>query len=296
MQRKEFIKYLGLLPVMGGVAMKLNALNKLMEISESTEQLPVLFVGHGNPMNAIEDNAFSREMKNIATQLPKPKAILMISAHWETKGTHVTAMEHPPTIHDFGGFPPELFAVQYPAPGSKELAAETKNTIKKTAVELSQNWGLDHGCWGVTRNMFPLADVPIVQLSLDYTQGPLYHYELAKELAILRQKGVLIIGSGNMVHNLGRIALQGNDFNAPYGLDWALEANALFKKFILSGDHQSLIHYRSLGKSVELAVPTPEHFLPLLYIMALKGEKETIKFFNDIPVAGSITMTSLLVR
>ncbi len=276
--------------------MKLNALNKIVEQYDETEKMPVLFVGHGNPMNAIEDNIFSREMKRMGKEVPKPKAILMISAHWETRGTFVTAMEKPKTIHDFGGFPQALFDVQYPAPGSKWLAEETKSAVKKTAVGFDETWGLDHGCWSVTKNMFPNADIPIIQLSLDYTQTPQYHYELAKELSALRKKGVLIIGSGNMVHNLGMVNIKSNDFNAPYAHDWAQEANEFFKKNILSGNHQPLINYSSQGKAVSLSIPTPEHYLPMLYSIALKEEKENITLFNDVIIAGSASMTSLLIK
>lgn len=275
--------------------MKLNALNKIVEHYDETDKMPVLFVGHGNPMNAIEDNVFSREMKRMGKDVPKPKAILMISAHWETRGTFVTAMEKPKTIHDFGGFPQALFDVQYPAPGSKWLVVETEQTVKKTTIRLDESWGFDHGCWSVTKNMFPQADIPIIQLSLDYTQPPQYHYELAKELASLRKKGVLIIGSGNMVHNLGMISVKNNDFNMPYGYDWAIEANETFKKLIIANDHKSLIKYSSLGKAIELSIPTPEHYLPLLYILALKEEKEQIAFLNDVVVGGSASMTSVKI-
>jgi 4,5-DOPA dioxygenase extradiol len=278
--------------------MKPTELQKLDEIPSGTETMPVLFVGHGSPMNAIEDNEFSQGWRQIGQSLPKPKAILCISAHWETRGTQVTAMEKPRTIHDFGGFPRELFEAQYPALGSGWLAEETKEAIKRTLVILDEGWGLDHGCWSILKQMFPQADIPVVQLSLDYGLAAQDHYTLAKELASLRKKGVLIIGSGNMVHNLRRVVLKGNnlsDFNQPFGLDWAIEANDLFKKLIDANDHQRLANYHSLGKSVELAVPTPEHFLPLLYALALKGENEQITYFNDKPLAGSLTMTSLVI-
>lgn len=294
MDRKNFLKTMALLPLTG-TAMKLSALSKMIEGFESTALMPVLFVGHGNPMNAIEDNTFSREMKAIGKKLPKPKAILMVSAHWETKGTFVTAQENPRTIHDFGGFPKELFEVQYPAPGSKWLAEETKNTITTASVGFDDTWGFDHGCWSVTKNMFPNADVPIIQLSLDYTQGAQYHYELAKQLFELRKKGVLIIGSGNMVHNFKYAQVKGMDFNEPFGLDWALEANETFKKLISANDFKSLINYENYSKATSLAAPTPEHYLPLLYSIALRDDKDSISYFNDAPVAGSFTMTSVLI-
>ncbi|MBI5034524.1 MAG: 4,5-DOPA dioxygenase extradiol [Chloroflexi bacterium] len=278
--------------------MDLKELNRMTENLPSTASMPVLFVGHGSPMNAIEDNEFSRGWREIGKTLPKPQAILCISAHWETRGTYVTVMEKPKTIHDFGGFPRELYAVQYPAPGSVWLAVETKNTVKKIPVGFDQEWGLDHGSWSVLRQMFPEANIPVIQMSLDRTQPAKYHYEIAKELASLRKKGVLILGSGNIVHNLSRIVVLGNtisDFNTPFGLDWAIEANDLFKKLIDEHRHENLMNYRTLGSAVQLAVPTPEHFLPMLYTIALKGDDEAITYFNDKPLAGSLTMTSLKI-
>ncbi|MCW3077883.1 MAG: LigB family dioxygenase [Bacteroidetes bacterium] len=276
--------------------MKLNSLNSIFDKSAPTERMPLLFVGHGNPMNAIEDNAFSREMKAIGKTLPKPKAILMVSAHWETKGTFVTAQDLPPTIHDFGGFPKELFATQYPAPGSKWLREEAKKSVTLTNVELNEDWGFDHGCWSVTKNIFPEANIPVIQLSLDYGKDAQYHYDLAKQLSSLREKGVLVIGSGNMVHNFGYVQIKNNDFNAPFGHDWALEANEKFKKYILTDDHKSLIDYKKQGREINLAVPTPEHYLPLLYTLALKEKNENITFFNDVALAGSFSMTSVMIK
>lgn len=271
--------------------MNLKDLYKLSQSLEDTERMPVLFVGHGNPMNAIEDNIFSQGWAELGKSLPKPRAILCISAHWETKGTFVTAMEKPKTIHDFGGFPQALFDVQYPALGSLALATETKELVKKTIVGLDETWGLDHGCWSVLTKMYPLADIPVIQMSLDYTQPPQYHYDLAKELSALRRKGVLIIGSGNMVHNLGKIVWRG-DMTSPFGLDWALEASDILKKNINEGNHTSLIQYEKLGRSVQLAVPTPEHYLPMIYSLALKENDEQLSYFHDFAVAGSLTMTS----
>ena len=253
--------------------------------------MPVLFFGHGSPMNAIEQNEFTEGWKESIRHLPKPAAILCISAHWETKGTFVTAMEMPRTIHDFGGFPQALYDVHYAASGSPELAAATKEAITKTDVGLDEHWGLDHGAWSVIKNLYPDADIPVVQLSLDYTQPPQYHFELAKELVSLRKKGVLVIGSGNIVHNL-RI-LDWNNPNNAY--DWAIEANTKVKEFILNNDHQPLVNYSTLGKALQLSIPTPEHYLPLLYTLALKDEQEKITLFNDKLVMGSISMLSLRV-
>jgi len=271
--------------------MHLSKLNSLTDPMGYTSKMPVLFVGHGSPMNAIEENEFTEGWHSISHTLPIPNAIVCISAHWETKGTYVTAMEKPQTIHDFGGFPQALYDVQYPAPGSLKLAKETKDIIAKANVGLDEKWGLDHGAWSVIKHMYPGADIPVMQLSLDYQQDAQYHYDLAKELASLRSKGVLILGSGNMVHNLRII-----DWNNPdNGFDWAQEANVKFKKLISENDHQQLINYRKLGREVELAVPTPEHFLPLLYALALKAENEEISFFNDKYVMGSLSMTSIRI-
>jgi 4,5-DOPA dioxygenase extradiol len=246
-------------------------------------------------MNAIEENEFVKGFRNSVKGIPKPAAILCISAHWETKGTFVTAMQKPTTIHDFGGFPKALFDQQYPAPGSPELAQLTKSLVKKTNIGLDEKWGLDHGAWTVIKHLYPNADVPIIQMSLDYYQTPQYHYELAKELASLRNKGVLIIGSGNLVHNLGLVAWDKMNTDN-YSYDWAAEASDKMKKFILSNDHKSLINFRNQGKSFDMAIPTPEHFLPLLYTLALKDENEKITLFNDKAVAGSLTMTSLKIE
>ena len=257
-----------------------------------TEKMPVLFVGHGSPMNAIEENEFAAGWRDMGRKLPRPSAILCVSAHWQSKGTMVTSMQKPETIHDFGGFPRELYEVQYPAPGSPELAKATKETVRERAIELDRSWGLDHGAWSVIRRMYPDADVPVVELSLDYQLSPQQHYDLARELAPLRRKGILIIGSGNMVHNLGLVSWE--HLNTPgYAYDWAMEAGEAMKSHIMSGDHSPLINYGSQGKAFSLAVPTPEHFLPLLYTLALKESYETVELFNDRPVAGSLTMTSV---
>lgn len=270
-------------------------MNQASNIERDEQQrMPLLFVGHGNPMYAIEDNEFNQTWKRLGETLPRPKAILCISAHWETNGTFVTAMSHPPTIHDFGGFPKELFAVEYPALGSPELAFEAKTLIKKTEIQLDKKWGLDHGAWSVIKNMYPKADIPVVQMSLDYNKSPKYHYELAQELHLLRDNGILIIGSGNLIHNLRLVAW--NKMHEPeFGYDWAHQANDIFKNLITEKNHQALINYASLGKEVQMAIPTPDHFLPLLYILALQKQNETISFFNDKAVMGSLTMTSVQI-
>jgi len=292
MDRKTFIKSLAILPLTAA-AMKLDVLNKLTEPMSKTAKMPVLFLGHGSPMNAIEENEFVTGFRNIAKEIPKPNAILCVSAHWETKGTFVTAMQNPPTIHDFGGFPKELFAVQYPAPGSPDLAKVTKTLITKTEVGLDDKWGLDHGAWSVIKHLYPNANIPVIQMSIDYSQTPQYHYELAQQIKSLREKGVLIIGSGNMVHNLGLV--EWKRLNETFGYDWALEANEKMKRYIQSGDHKQLINFRSQGKAFDLAIPTPEHYLPLLYSLALKDDKDNVSLFNDKAVAGSLTMTSVKI-
>jgi 4,5-DOPA dioxygenase extradiol len=292
MDRKAFLKSMAIWPLTVAT-MKLEVLNKITAAMSHTTKMPVLFLGHGSPMNAIEENEFVTGFRNIAQEIPKPNAILCISAHWETKGTFVTAMEKPKTIHDFGGFPQALFEVQYPAPGSPDLARQTKSLITKTEVGLDDKWGLDHGAWSVIKHLYPNADIPVIQMSIDYSQPPQYHYELAQQIKTLREKGVLVIGSGNMVHNLGMVAWK--QLNENFGFDWALEASEKMKTFILSDNHQQLINYRSQGKAFDLAIPTPEHYLPLLYSLALKDDKDEVRLFNDKPLAGALTMTSVKI-
>ena len=294
MNRKEFLTSLAAIPL-AGVSMKLNQLDKLTESLKNTDKMPVLFLGHGSPMNAIEENEFVQGFRKAGQELPRPNAILCISAHWLTRGTHVTAMENPKTIHDFGGFPQELFEVQYPAPGSPELAKQTKEIITKTEVGLDQKWGLDHGAWSVIKHLYPDADVPVIQMSIDYYQHPQYHYDLARELATLRNKGILIIGSGNMVHNLRMVAWDKMNVD-DYSFDWALEASTKMKQYILEGDHKPLIDYQKQGTAFNLAIPTPDHYFPLLYALALKEDNEEISLFNDKAVAGSLTMTSVKIQ
>lgn len=273
--------------------MKMNALAPLAASLEATAKMPVLFIGHGSPMNAIEDNVFTANFRKLGRELDKPKAILCISAHWETRGTLVTAMRQPPTIHDFRGFPKELSEVQYPAPGSPELAETVKGMVHSGDVALDHKWGLDHGAWSVIKHLYPKADVPVIQLSLDYTKPPRAHIELARELALLRTKGVLVIGSGNIVHNLGLVAwdkLEGE----PFAYDWAAQANQRMKELVLDGDLATLADFGKLGRAFDLAIPTPEHFLPLLYSAALRVKNEDVAVFNDQPVAGSLSMTSFM--
>lgn len=293
MNRKDFLAAAAALPLTGA-AHKLSQLHKFSKELDNSPKMPVLFLGHGSPMNAIEENEFVQGFRKVGAQIEKPKAILVVSAHWETRGTFVTAMENPPTIHDFGGFPRELFEVQYPAPGSPELAQYTKEIITSAEVHLDDKWGLDHGSWSVIKHLYPDADVPVIQMSIDYTQPPAYHYALAKELAILRNKGVLIVGSGNIVHNLRMVAWQHLNTTG-YAYDWAQYADEKMKEYIREGNHQPLIEYYKQGKEFQLAVPTPEHFIPMLYALSLQEKNEHIEIFNDAAVGGSLTMTSFKI-
>jgi 4,5-DOPA dioxygenase extradiol len=257
------------------------------DLPEHSALMPALFVGHGNPMNAIEDNAFSQAWQKVGKSLPRPSSILCISAHWETPGVQLTAMANPRTIHDFYGFPSELYKMRYPAPGSPTLANLVSKTIKGSPVALDFDWGFDHGAWSVLCRMFPMAEIPVVQLSLNYNLLPKEHFALAKELKALRTRGVLIIGSGNIVHNLQLI----NWEDQPY--DWALEFDELVRQRILAGDHESLVHYEDLGQIARLAIPTNEHYLPLLYVMAVRDMDEELTFFAEEITLGSISMRSI---
>lgn len=272
-----------------------SAFNRFTDSLPAGDQLmPVLFIGHGSPMNGIEDNEFSQRWKSMAASIPVPTAVLVVSAHWLTRGTQITAMDFPKTIHDFGGFPQALYDVQYPAPGNPRLAKETIELMRSTTVIANHDWGLDHGAWTVVRHMYPQAQIPVLQLSIDYSKNGEYHYRLAKELVELRKKGVLIIGSGNMVHNLGMVAW--NKLSTDnYAYPWALQMNETFKNLIRAGNHSSLIHYEELGREAKLAIPTPDHYLPLLYSLALQQPNEEIVFFNDKAVGGSLTMTSVKI-
>ncbi len=274
--------------------MKLNSWSKWIQPTESATMMPALFLGHGSPMNAIEENEFVRGFREVAGKLPAPRAILCVSAHWETRGTWVTAMDQPRTIHDFGGFPEALYQVQYKAPGSPEFATLTRDLVKSTEIGMDHHWGLDHGSWSVIKHLYPEANVPVFQLSLDRGGDTTFHYELGKELKALRKRGILVIGSGNMVHNLRMVAW--NRMQETFAFDWAAEADHFIKEGIRNQQHASLIDYSKAGKALQLAIPTPEHFLPLLYVLAMQDDNDQLTFFNDKPVAGSLTMTSLLLE
>jgi 4,5-DOPA dioxygenase extradiol len=293
MDRFQFLKIMGVLPLTG-LVMKLNDLSNITDGFSNTDRMPVLFLGHGSPMNAIEENEFVAGFRNIAKSLPTPNAILCVSAHWFTKGTKVTAMEMPKTIHDFGGFPQALFDVQYSAKGSPLYAKETKNLLAPTLVELDDKWGLDHGTWSVIKHLYPDANIPVIQLSIDYTKPAQYHYELAKKLNKLRQKGILIIGSGNIIHNLGLVDFP-NMHKDNYGYDWAIEARDTINKYLLDGNYNPLINYQKESKAMQLAIPSPDHYLPLIYSLGLQQKGETLSLFNDKLLAGSLSMTSVKI-
>ena len=254
-----------------------------------TLTLPAIFFGHGSPMNAIEDNEYSQVWAELGRTLPRPAAILCISAHWQTRGTQVTAMEKPKTLYDFYGFPPELYRVVYPAPGSAELARQVQALLSPLPVVQDQDWGLDHGAWSVLSRVYPRADIPVVQLSLDAAVPEAYHYELAKQLRPLRQQGVLVVGSGNIVHNLRLINWQ----DAPH--DWALEADARARELIEARDHAGMIAFPGSIRAARLAVPTHEHFLPLLYILAMQTTDDPLRFFTEKVSMGSLSMRGVVI-
>ncbi|HBG41662.1 MAG TPA: 4,5-DOPA dioxygenase extradiol [Porphyromonadaceae bacterium] len=275
--------------------MNLKDLHTNLSSLKDTPLMPALFIGHGSPMNAIEDNEFSRMWSTLGDRLPIPNAIVCISAHWETRGTSVTMSEHPKTIHDFYGFPRELYQQDYPASGAPLLAQDVIDHITHTHIKADDQWGLDHGTWTVLKYTYPQADIPVIQISLDHYKDAKWHYELGKELAFLRNKGVLVIGSGNMIHNLGMLRVAGDDFNAEYGYDWSFELNDILKTKLKEGDSNSLIRYHSLHKEAGLAVPTPEHYIPMLYVLGMRNKDEEISIFNDKVIAASISMTSFMI-
>jgi 4,5-DOPA dioxygenase extradiol len=289
MLRRKFLQS-GIMLAAGTSVLNYQTLRDLLNSFSGSERMPMLFVGHGNPMNAIVENSFSKTWKEIGKKIGQPKAILSISAHWLTRGkTMVTAMQRPKTIHDFGGFPDELFAQQYPAPGSPDLAKETIAMVQKTHVEADESWGLDHGTWSVLLPMFPKADIPVFQISIDYNKPPQFHFELAQELKKLREKGVLIMGSGNIVHNLRKMNMSGQTY------DWAIEFDSKMKSYIDERNFQGVINFQKLGQLAQIAHPTYDHFLPLIYSLGLIEKDDEIHYFNDSFDLGSVSMRSLLV-
>ena len=257
-----------------------------------TSRMPALFLGHGNPMNALADNLFTQSWAEIGRSVPKPTAILCVSAHWYIPGVAVTAMERPRTIHDFGGFPRELFEVQYPAPGSPELASRVNQLLGGSISEDKTSWGLDHGTWSVLCHVFPDADIPIVQLSINEAEPAAFHYDLAKKLSPLREEGVLIVGSGNLVHNLHTYAWGKHDVE-PF--DWAVRFESRARELMVAGHHDPLIHHESLGRDALLSAPTPDHYLPLLYVLAQQRDDDPVTFPVEGFDGGSISMLSVKI-
>ena len=293
MHRRTLLKAGGLFAITQVMGSTLSALEALGKSLPASERMPILFVGHGSPMNAIEDNVYHKSWQAMGKTLPRPKAILSISAHWITSGTKVTAMRQPKTIHDFGGFPKKLFDQEYPAPGSPELAQLTKELVTYSHLQTDETWGLDHGTWSVLLPMYPAADIPVYQLSLDYDQPPTYHYEIGKQLSKLRDKGVLIIGSGNLVHNLREVDWSGG--NKVY--DWAREFDSKFTDWMNKGDHASILNYQKiLGNTATMAHPSYDHLLPLFYILGLQQKNEHIAYFNDQFDMASISMRSMVIK
>lgn len=260
--------------------------------SMAAHRLPSIFFGHGNPMNALQHNAWTKGWRGLGEKLDKPKAILSVSAHWNQPGTAVTALAQPRTIHDFGGFPRELFEVQYPAPGAPELAARIEQLLSPQPVAMDRSWGLDHGTWSVLVHAFPEADIPVVQLSIDETKAASWHYETAKKLAPLRDEGVLIMGSGNLVHNLHAYSWGRHPVD-PY--DWAVRFEAMAREALSAGDFTPLVYYETLGRDAILAAPTPDHYLPLLYVLAQRREGEPVSYPVEGFDGGSISMLSVQI-
>jgi 4,5-DOPA dioxygenase extradiol len=257
-----------------------------------TELMPAIFFGHGNPMNAISNNSYTEGWRSIGRSIPRPTGVLAISAHWYIQGCKVTANIAPRTIHDFGGFPEELYEVGYPAPGSPELAERVKEILSPLPVEPDNNWGLDHGTWSVLTHVFPDADIPVVQLSIDYRQPSIFHFELGKQLGKLREEGILIIGSGNIVHNLHSYAW--GDTEVP-PFDWAVRFEQKVLDLLLKGDDAAIVAYEDLGRDAMLSVPTPDHYLPLLYILGLRRKDENISFPVQGVDGGSISMLTIRI-
>jgi 4,5-DOPA dioxygenase extradiol len=285
MNRRKFIGILSTGAIMTGLGIQ-----NFKELKK-TEKMPILFVGHGSPMNAIAENSFTRMLGLSAERIPKPQAILVVSAHWMTKGTWVTAMKQPKTIHDFYGFPQELYNIDYAAPGSSDVATEIQNLINEPKINLDEDsWGLDHGTWSVLRHMYPQADIPVLQLSLDLSKSPDYHFQIGQQLQKLREKGVLIIGSGNIIHNLRRIIWEENA--KPF--DWALEYDEWIKKNLIERNFKALIKDFASSQAGKLAVPTPDHYYPLLYILGAAEKSDDLKFEFEEFQNASISMRTLI--
>ncbi|MDZ4756934.1 MAG: 4,5-DOPA dioxygenase extradiol [Bacteroidota bacterium] len=294
MKREHFLKLLASTPFAAS-AMKLNEFDNITKDLGSSPLMPVLFVGHGNPMNALWDNPFTQSLKKLGediNEIENPKAILMVSAHWLTNGTYVQASPKPQTIHDFGGFPKELFDMQYPAVGSPEFANQVTTLL--THAKTTEEWGLDHGAWSILKHIYPAADVPVFQLSIDYSQPMQYHFSLSKQLCILRERGVLIIGSGNIVHNL-RMSFEKFAISDSKPYDWAVEFDEWVKMRINDRNFTDIIAYEKAGKSGSLAVPTPDHYIPLLYSVALTEPNEKIEHTYEEVSFGGMSMRTIKI-
>ena len=286
MNRKHFIKLMASTPLMLG-GMTLNSLESCTSSYSHSPKMPVLFLGHGHPMNALLDNDFTQKLGKIGKELETPNAIMVISAHWETKGTYVSVNANPQTIYDFGRFDDRLFNIKYEPQGHAELAQEVIQLGQDFHIQTDHKMGLDHGAWTVLKFLYPEANIPVFQLSMDYTKGPQYHYDLAKALKKLRRKGVLIIGSGNIVHNLRR--LNWNDIHAkPF--DWAVEFDETVKAHLISGDYNPLVNYQNLGHLAKMAIPSNDHYLPMLYTLGLAEKDDQIEQLYEGIQYGSISM------
>ncbi|MCC6283471.1 MAG: 4,5-DOPA dioxygenase extradiol [Saprospiraceae bacterium] len=275
--------------------MKLQDFPKISDMLPKSEKMPVWFVGHGSPMNALEDNPFTRSLRKMGETMQnrqKPSAILVVSAHWLTRGSFVNVIPKPETIHDFGGFPQALFDAQYPAPGAPEIAKETAKL--STLLHESDDWGIDHGAWTILMHLFPNADIPVFQMSIDYHQPMQYHFDLAKEIRALRERGVLVIGSGNIVHNL-RMSMARFQNNDASPFDWAVEFDNWVHEKIEKRDFQSLTDYEKAGTAGKLSVPTVDHYVPLLYTLGLADDKEAIKQTYEEVSFGGMSMRTFQV-
>lgn len=290
MKRRPFIKSLLASTALLSMDLKTFA-NTLSENADDDLKMPALFIGHGAPTYVLGENKYNKAWKEIGKKIPTPKAVVCISAHWLTRGkTMVTAMPKPRTIHDFGGFPQAMYDMQYPAPGDETLAKEISNTIQNPHIELDHQWGFDHGTWTVLYHMFPNADIPVLQMSIDYNRDAQYHFDLAQQLQFLRKQGVLIVGSGNIVHNLSKLI-----FDEQEKFDWAIEFDETSKNLMEKGDFKSLINYQSLGNEALLSIPTPDHYFPLMYTLGLKTEKDQISFPVEGVSYGSTSMRTVLI-
>jgi 4,5-DOPA dioxygenase extradiol len=286
MKRNQFIKILASLPLISH-GMNLREFESISNSFNKTKKTPLLFIGHGHPMNALFDNTFTQTLSKIGNSIEKPNAIMVVSAHWETRGTFVSVNPHPKTIYDFGGFDDRLFDIKYEPKGHPEFAKELIASAPQFGIKEDHSMGLDHGAWTVLKHLYPKADIPVFQLSIDYTKPTSYHFELANALKKMRERGVLIIGSGNIVHNLGNLDWKNIDAK-PF--DWAVEFDEIVKRQLDKQDFKSLINYQQYGKLAELAIPTNDHYLPMMYTLGLADKNEQVKYLYEGHQYGSISM------